>query len=296
MFAGQGGPTIELADFASALGEKGLLRIKSTVDEQLADGGAGRRRDVAERLREELAEVRGDVDGLVALLSAKPPRVETSLKIVRVLRAAGRHGEAIAHAARALALDKPEPEPEPEDETVSLRRKEFDADPNRHTYAALRTAAVAAGRWAAHQRAASARLRELARAGEQGADEFAHVLLAEGRVDEAWHACVRFGASPGLRFELAELRSAEHPADAIPAYRARIGELIERRDPQSYREAALRLRKLRTLHRRAGSTDEFTEYLGELVETHRRKTRLIAEVRAARIALPKPRAAQPATS
>ncbi|MFD9892077.1 hypothetical protein ACFWY9_22265 [Amycolatopsis sp. NPDC059027] len=295
-FDGPGWPVIELADFASALGEKGLRRIKSTVDAVLAEGGTGPRREIAERLQEELAEVLGDVDGLVALLSAKPPRVDVSLKIVRVLRAAGRHSEAIAHAARALTLDKPEPEPEPEDETVSLRRKEFDAEPDRRTYAALQAAAVAAGRWSAHHRAAMSRLRELAREGQQGADELTHVLLAEERFDDAWRACVRFGASLELRAELAELRAAEYPADAIPVYRGRIEDLIERKDPQSYREAARQLRKLRTLHRRAGSTDEFTEYLGGLVDTHRRKTRLIAEVRAARIALPKSRAPQPVTS
>ncbi|WP_353068101.1 hypothetical protein [Amycolatopsis sp. DG1A-15b] len=285
-FDGPGRPVIDLAEFATALGEPGLKRIKSTVDDVLAANGPGHRRDVAERLREQLAEVLGDVDELVAILSAKPPRVDVSLKIVRVLRAAGRHSEAIAHAARALTHDKQPPSPEPESETAR-RRKEFDARPDRETYAALREAAQAAGKWTVQRRDALACLRERAAEGVEQADELARVLLDDGRPDEAWRACVRFGASTELRLELAEQRAAEHPAETIPVFREHVDELIERKDPQAYQEAARRLKLLRTLHKRAETADEFTAYLAALVENHRRKTRLITEIRAARIAMPK---------
>ncbi|MFI5615424.1 hypothetical protein [Amycolatopsis sp. NPDC051903] len=288
-FDGPGRPTIALAEFAKALGDKGLDRIKSTVDDILSGGPTGYRRDVAERLLEELAEVRGDVDALVAILEAKPPRVDVSLKIVRVLRAAGRHSEAIAHAARALTPHRETAPPRPEDETVSLRRKEFDEEPNNLTYAALREAATEAGVWSVHRVAALARLRERAGESEDGTDELARALLAEGRPDEAWRACVRFGGSLALCVELAALREAAHPAETIPVYRSQVEHLIEQKDPQAYREAAKQLKKLRTLHKRAGTAEEFTGYLADLVSVHRRKTRLIAEVRAARIALPKPR-------
>ncbi|MEU5265088.1 DUF6880 family protein [Amycolatopsis sp. NPDC021455] len=286
-FDGPGRPVIDLAEFATALGEPGLKRIKSTVDDVLAASGPGHRRDVAERLREQLAEVLGDVDELVAILSAKPPRVDVSLKIVRVLRAAGRHSEAIAHAARALTHDKqPLPPEQPEDET-SRRRKDFDAKPGRETYAALREAAQAAGKWTVQRRDALACLRERAAEGVEQADELVRVLLDDGRPDEAWRACVRFGAAPELKLELAEQRAAEHPAETIPVFREHVEELIERKDPQAYQEAARRLKLLRTLHKRAETPDEFTAYLAALVETHRRKTRLITEIRTARIAMPK---------
>jgi hypothetical protein len=284
-FDGPGRPVIDLAEFATALGEPGLKRIKSTVDDVLAASGPGHRRDVAERLREQLAEVLGDVDELVAILSAKPPRVDVSLKIVRVLRAAGRHSEAIAHAARALTHDK-QPVPEPEDET-SRRRKDFDAKPGRETYAALREAAQAAGKWTVQRRDALACLRERAAEGVEQADELVSVLLDDGRPDEAWRACVRFGAAPDLKLQLAEQRAADHPAETIHVFREHVEELIERKDPQSYQEAARRLKLLRTLHKRAETPDEFTAYLAGLVETHRRKTRLITEIRTARIAIPK---------
>ncbi|MEV7093124.1 hypothetical protein AB0M80_09760 [Amycolatopsis sp. NPDC051045] len=290
-FDGPGRPVIDLAEFATALGEPGLRRIKSTVDDVLAASGPGHRRDVAERLREQLAEVLGDVDELVAILSAKPPRVDVSLKIVRVLRAAGRHSEAIAHAARALTHDKnghaPPLEPREDDETAR-RRQEFDAKPGRETYAALREAATAGGKWTAQRRTALTRLRELAAEGVEPADELVRVLLDDGRPDEAWRACVRFGASGELKLELADQRAADHPAETIPVFREQVEELIERKDPAAYQEVARRLKLLRTLHKRAGTPDEFTAYLAALVETHRRKTRLITEIRTARIALPKP--------
>jgi hypothetical protein len=41
------------------------------------------------------------------------------------------------------------------------------------------------------------------------------------------------------------------------------------------------------LHRKAGTAQELADYLAELVRVHKRKARLIGEIRRARIALPK---------
>ncbi|WP_409489353.1 hypothetical protein [Amycolatopsis sp. cmx-11-12] len=287
-FDGPGWPVIELADFASALGDKGIALIRSTVDSVLAEQVSGSKRETAERLREELAEVSGDVDALVAILAAKPPRVDVSLKIVRVLRAAGRHSEAIAHAARALTHDKKEEAPPLEEEPVPLSRKDFDERPGAASYLALREESLETGRWVAQRKTALARLRELAAESTDAADELVRALLGEDRADEAWRAAVRFEASLPVRVELADSRSVAHPAETIPIYREHIEELITRKDPNSYREAARQLRKLRTVHKKAGTAEEFSSYLGTLVEIHKRKTRLIAEVKAARVAIPKP--------
>ncbi|SFO13690.1 hypothetical protein [Amycolatopsis rubida] len=180
------GRAVAVADFAAALGDAGLARMKSMVDE--IAGAPGEKLEIAERLREEIAEASGDVDGLVAILAAKPPRVDVSLRIVRVLRAAGRHSEAIAYAARMLTPQR----------TAAPREEE-----------------------------------------------------------------------------------------SIPEYRDRIEQLIAHKEASAYREAAQCLKKLRTLHKQAGTAEEFTGYVAELVNVHRRKTRLLAEIRSARIALPK---------
>ena len=226
-------PRIELADFAGALGDAGLARIQSTVDRVLAER-PGPRRDTARHLAEQLAEVTGDVDRLLEILESKPPAQHVHLKIIRVLREAGRHTDAIAYAARTIIRDE-----RPRQGVLALRRAEFRRNPNPASYRALRDAADLLDCWPAERDAALA-------------------VLAE---------C--------------------DPATAIPVYRLHVEELIEHKDPSCYREAARALRELRGLHRRADTAEDFALYLANLVETHKRKTRLLIEVRNARIAMPK---------
>lgn len=226
-------PRIELAEFAGALGEAGLARLKSTVDGVLTER-PGPRRDTARHLAEQLAEVTGDVDGLLEILKSKPPSQDVHLKIIRVLREAGRHSDAIAYAARTIIQTD-----RPRQGTLALRRAEFRRNPNPGSYRALRAAAEQLDRWPAERSAALA-------------------LLAD-----------------------------RDPAAAIPVYRMHVDELIEQKDSSCYREAALALRELRGLHRRAGTAEDFALYLADLLETHKRKTRLLIEVRNARIAIPK---------
>lgn len=199
------GRAVAVADFAAALGDAGLARMKSIVDEVLRGKPIEEKLAVAERLQEEIAEASGDVDGLVAILAAKPPRVDVSLKIVRVLRAAGRHSEAIAYAARVLTPQR-----------------------------------------AGKPRAVKPRAEKPQRA-----------------------------------------EAPQKEEESIPEYRERIEQLIAQKEAGAYREAAQCLKKLRTLHKQAGTAEEFTGYVAELVNVHRRKTRLLAEIRSARIALPK---------
>lgn len=75
-------------------------------------------------------------------------------------------------------------------------------------------------------------------------------------------------------------------SDAIAEHKSEIDVLIGK-GPAHYAEAASRLRKLRTLFRQAGSPGDFADYLTRLLATHKRKTRLLTEIRNARIALPK---------
>lgn len=219
-----GRPEINLADFVPALGEEGLTYLKAAL-------AAAEHNDATRRLTEQLAEVTGDVDTLLAILTAQPPTPATTLRIVRLLRAAGRHGEAIAHAARTVV--------HPREGVLALRRAEFRRNPSPDTYRALRSVAEQLGRWPAERQNALGQLAE------------------------------------------------RDPAEAIPVFRLDVEELIQLKDPGGYREAAQRLRELRALHKRADRVPEFGEYLAGLVQTHKRKTRLLVEVRNARIAVPK---------
>ena len=72
----------------------------------------------------------------------------------------------------------------------------------------------------------------------------------------------------------------------LATHKADIDALIAK-GPAHYAEVAKVLRTVRTLCRKAGEPAEFTTYLAGLVTTHKRKTRLLAEIRDARIAIPK---------
>ncbi|ASR33744.1 hypothetical protein BAY61_00690 [Prauserella marina] len=252
-------PNISLVDFAEALGEKGLMLIKSTVDEVLAErAGDESRRATARRLNEQHAEVTGDVDTVIAMLSEQLPRIDVSLRIVRILRAAGRHAEAIAHAATALGTENGARRGKP---IAALERAS-----RRRAEAAAETADPV------EKEQEDEEVPTVAEPAEESTDpvEAVRELLAEGKADEAW-----------------KLATREESAVLIPLYREHIDGLIGRKDAQHYVTAAAQLRRLRTLHRKAETSEEFGEYLAGLVEEHRRKTRLIEEIRKARIALPK---------
>lgn len=232
-FDGSGRPVVCLADFAEVLGDEGLTRVRAAVDAVLAEGGGDSRRARAARaLRLEIAEITSDVDTVVSLLSEELPRLDVSLRIVRVLRAAGRHSEAIAHAAKALG----------------------------------NTAAGGNG-----SRGPVVEALERVRTRQPPVDTSeVELLLDEGRCDEAWKASADY-----------------EPSDVIPLYRACVERLIDSRNPRQYEYAAVQLRRLRMLYRRAGTSGEFSTYLAELLTRHRRKTRLLDELRKARVALPK---------
>jgi tetratricopeptide (TPR) repeat protein len=265
------GVDVELSGFARALGDKGLAHLKSIVDKQ-----PGR---VAEQLTEQLAEISGDVDALLEILSRQPQRLDVRLKIVRVLRDAGRTAEAVAYAARALNHT--------DEDALTSCRAEFRRTPTEKTFLAIREAAVELGRWETERESALAVLRERAEGDEAGADELVRALLAEERPDEAWQAARQCHPSLPVLLQVAELREQTHPTEVLDVYKLHVNHLIEQKDAAHYEQAAKRLRKIRQLYRKAGSPAEFGPYLGALVTTHKRKARLIAEIRQARIALPK---------
>ncbi|EID54175.1 hypothetical protein [Saccharomonospora xinjiangensis] len=223
---------VRLADFAEALGDDGLAWVRSAVDAVLADGGDSDRVRAARAVRLEIAEITSDVDTVVGLLSEELPRLDVSLRIVRVLRAAGRHSEAIAHAAKALGNGPVGHDGGSAPVVEALERVRTRQPPSD-------TSDV-----------------------EQ--------LLGADRYDEAWKV------------------AADHdPSDVIPLYRQCVEQLIDSRNAQNYELAAVQLRRLRLLYRRAGISQEFSTYLAGLLGRHRRKTRLLDELRKARVALPK---------
>jgi hypothetical protein len=343
---------IDLSIFESSVGADGLDHIHGVVEAMLEkpQGVSEAKRVIAQDLLEQLAEIRGDVDALVAILAAKPSRWETNLKIVRVLRGAGRHAEAIAYAAKTLSqkaqpqkaqpskaqshkaqspktpphkamnsegrLRKSSPDKAPAAQALAEKKsgndlteqirpvstqvaalaKKLQRNPIKEAYFELKEA-VFAGVNVDDSRQNWVTVREKyldiwESLGKESANrvEYLRLILAENLLDRA----LRFiqGADfldlpTNLLVQLADAAESDHPEDMIRIQRVVIEKLISYKDVPHYRMAAQRLRKLRSLHKRQGSTEDFRSYLDQLLRVHQRKARLISEIRAARIALPK---------
>lgn len=102
---GPGWPDFELRDYAGALGHKGRAELERIVDEHAKTAEPdmfGRTPFGVRILREQLAEITGDVDHYIAVLAEDLQSVRQYLKIVEALRSAGRASDAEHWAQRGL--------------------------------------------------------------------------------------------------------------------------------------------------------------------------------------------------
>ncbi|MFG1918260.1 DUF6880 family protein [Micromonospora sp. NPDC048898] len=106
---GPGWPDVVLRDWAPALGPKGLAEVARLVDERAAAAEPdGRHQRWAVRyLREQLAEVSGDVDRYVTMLAQDLVSADQYGRIVRVLAEAGRPAQAIDWVRRGSPCIRP---------------------------------------------------------------------------------------------------------------------------------------------------------------------------------------------
>ena len=292
---GPGWPRIALDDFAETLGSSGLAaywqqlrRLKtSRAGVGDPDDENSRRRRIT-RLREEYLERRNDVDGLVALYAEDLSGPERYLRIGDTLRSAGRYDEAISWLRRGLGrslygdydisdlLAEVYTAAGRHAEALELRWDTFTGSPAEYTYRPLMQAAARAGAQAGTRRRALAHLRRKAARGGHHADALVEVLLADGQAEQAWAAAQEFGCSAQCLSVVADRRARTHPADAIPVYQREVEAAIERKNGSGYARAAQLLVTLKGLHQRAGS--DFTAYLQQVKDSHRRKTGLLHEL------------------
>ncbi|MEV8514365.1 hypothetical protein [Dactylosporangium sp. NPDC051484] len=290
---GPGWPRIVLRDFAPALGAPGLAEVERLVADRAATAdpeswtGLFAIRD----LREQLAEVSGDIDRHVQVLAEHLTSAVQYARIVDTLCAAGRTVEAIAWARRGLAEKAGWPHADQlRDTLVALlleqgdseaalvvRRAEFERHPTLEAFRAWESTAVQAGAGDPTS-AAVERLRQ--RAAEQPlyVSELVDVLTAVGAHGEAWTIgranADRLGRQRWLG--LLQRRSTTEPADVIEHYQDLIEEQVrDSGDRHRYRGALPLLSALRATCRAAGQEARFASYLADFRERHRRRPTLI---------------------
>ncbi len=296
---GPGWPPIVLRDFAPALGERGVAEVERLVARraQTADPQSWTGSFAVRDLREQLAELSGDVDRYVAVLAEHLTSAVQYERISLALLAAGRRQEAIAWARRGLAerpgwphtdrlrdvlvdllLDDGDTEA-----AVVVRRTEFERHPTATAYRCLADTARAVGAgdpmpWALtvlHGRVA-----------QQPAytPELIAILLALGDDEQAWLAGLEHRQWIGERqwLSLLERRGVSHPADVIEPYQDMVERYIrDSTDKRRYRRAVALLPALRAAFAATGDPAAFPAYVADLRLRHKRRPAFLKTLDAA---------------
>jgi hypothetical protein len=298
---GPGWPRVLLPEFAGALGDRGLAEVTHLVEERtrITDPESWTSAYSLRDLREQLAEVSGDLDRYVTVLAENLTSAIQYERITHALRDAGRRQDAITWARRGLA-DKPgwphsdqlrdalvsmllaEDQAE---EAVRVRREEYARHPTGTTYRAL---AATSTQVEADDPTAWALEILTERVGRQPvyAAELLDVLGALGRHDEAWHLAQQHRTVLGDHqwLKILNQRRIDHPKDVLTPYQ----DLIERQvlnsaDKNRYRKAVALLSDLRDAYASAGDQAAFTTYLDGLRSRHTRRPTFIKTLDAANL-------------
>jgi uncharacterized protein DUF6880 len=294
---GPGWPDFELRDYAGALGETGRAELARLVE----DRAKATEPDLLDRtpwgirvLREQLAEISGDIDHYIAVLVEDLYAASSYLKIVDVLRNVGRAAEAERWARRGLGIGNPIDqgrlrdiyvtlllERGATDEASALRWQLFDQHPTQTHYHDLRRTAESTGEWPSLRDKAIGRLRDATTGQPAFADHLIGVFLDEGELDQAWQTAVEHADGlPESRWnQLINLRQPTHPRDVIEPWQQLIQQRLDASaDKYRYSKAITMLRQLRDAYRATGDALGFETYLDRLRDRHQRKTSFIAKL------------------
>ena len=294
---GPGWPDFELRDYAAALGEKGQAELARLVEDRAKTTESdlvGRTPWGIRVLREQLAEISGDIDHYVAVLAEDLDAASSYLKIVDALRNVGRAAEAECWARRGLGIGNPIDQGKlrdtyvnlllergATDEAFALRWQLFDQHPTQTHYNDLRRTAERTGDWPGLRDKAIGRLRDATTEQPAFADHLIGVLLDEGELDKAWQTAVDHaeGLLESRWNQLIDLRQPTHPRDVIKPWQ----QLIQRRldastDKYRYSKAIKMLRQLRDAYQATGDALGFETYLDRLRDRHKRKTSFITKL------------------
>ncbi|MEV4690518.1 DUF6880 family protein [Micromonospora echinospora] len=299
---GPGWPDVVLREWAPALGPKGLAEVARLVDERAAaatEPDDWHRQWAVRYLREQIAEVSGDVDRHVQVLAEHLVSAAQYGRIVTVLAQAQRPAEAIDWARRGLAahpsghqtvalrdllvqllIETGEPEA-----AIAERRTAFDVQPTIDNFRSLLATVAETDQDAAHTEAALTVASERAAGQAEYLPHLIDVLILAGRDNEAWRTgLARWDEVPARqRVELVELRRRTHPAEVCEPYQALIdAQLLDSYDKRRYDRAITLLRNLREAYVATGEVTRFEAYLEALRAEHRRRPTFLAKLDAAR--------------
>jgi uncharacterized Zn finger protein len=299
--------------YVDVLGQKGLAEYRRLAEAEWShvpalragedDAERGGRRFRLTCIMETLARKSGDVEALIAIKSRDLSHPYSYLQIAETYLKAGKHDEALDWAERGWKAFPDRREWQlgeflaeeyhrrgRHDEAMQLIWEQFTESTRLDNYQKLqaharqaghsgwtqwRTRALAHLRGALEQQEKRARRAKNWRWREADRSELVRIFLWEKRDEDAWQEAHAGGCSDDLWMQLAALREADHPQDALSIYRERIAPLVEMTDNAAYEQAIELLRKMRKLMQRVGRDTEFDDYLTALRGEYKRKRNFI---------------------
>ncbi|MFZ5869188.1 MAG: SWIM zinc finger family protein [Actinomycetota bacterium] len=258
-------------------------------------------------IMETLAEVTGDVDAVVAVLARDQSSAYQFIRIADVYRKAGRYGDALAWLETGLgafgtqdlrlvdALGEEYHRAGRGAAAVDLCWRAYEPAPSPAGYRRLCDNATTAGSWAdwrnraltALRQSVEARIAEAAKPPSRhplgaayygprpDASDLVEVFLFEGDVEQAWAEARAAGCSDRWWAELARLREADHPHDAIPIWQRAVERAIGTKTNPGYEEAVELMARVRQLMAVADGPDAFPPYAAKVRAAHKPKRNLM---------------------
>lgn len=283
---GPGWPTVELTDFAPALGQAGMSAYRRMLREAWESAPAGKV-SVLRSMREQLARTDGDLDALVDILAENVPSPKAFLDIVLLLRDAGQLAGAIRWAERGVeetgdprladVLAQSYVDANRPADAVALRESTLRAAPTRLAYANLRTTASLVGTWPSVREGGLDVLRAAAER-EVAADELVGALLDDGEPADAWQAAEKHGCRHRAWLEVARTHGRAHPAEVLAGYREAVRRCLARTGRDAYREVGVLLEELCDLSARCGEEVAFAALVAEIRTRYQRRRALLTEL------------------
>ena len=286
--------------YADVLGDEGLAEYRRLAQQEWEDLpllGPGDERSWAPgrfRLTQimlTLAGLSGEVDFIVAVLARDQSSAYQFVQIAETLQGAQRHDDALEWALKGLSLhgfgDHRLVELVAEEHhragrpghALDVLWSAYESSPGVDSYQRLAEHARRAGLWEDQHERALALLRE--RIGTTRDPSGPHnstlvaVLLFDGNPEQAWIEAQAGGCRRDQWLELARLREAEHPGDALPIWREEVDREIGAMNNQSYANATAIIERVGRLMSAAGEGAQFLPYVAGVRAAHRRKRNLL---------------------
>lgn len=300
------------ANYAEILGDKGMEVYRKLAEAEwekvptrtIKDGRSewGRHFRIT-HIMESLAEVSGDIEQRVAVMSRDLSSGFDYLKIAEVYREAHQYDNALSWAENGLKAfpDRTDARLREfaaqeyhrrgrNDDAMKLMWAEFFERPYLETYKTLERHAENAGVWPEWRDRALAEFRlRIAKAKERALAQprlhwmpanddhspLVEVFLYESKPEEAWREAQTGGCSANLWLQLAAIREEEHPEDAAPIYLKRADAALAAISNGRYEDAVKLLAKAAAVMKRIDRSAEFVRHLEMLRARYKNKRNFI---------------------